>query len=244
MSLKILTFNIHKGFNWNNTQLTLHRLKENLSQINPDIVFLQEVVGENTKHATNFEDWIDDQFQFLAQDLWKDFVYSKHAIYDHRHHGNAILSKYAITQSKVIDISQNRFEQRSILFCEVDLGHKKIHTYCVHLNLLHKDRVEQYQKINAVIGKMSPNQEHIILAGDFNDWNLKASPHLFGENELHDAYKSLHKDYPKTFPSFFPFIKLDRIYTRGLKIEKAEVLKKDWVNISDHLPLYIEVDLL
>lgn len=245
MSLKILSFNIHKGFNWRNSELTIFRIKENLQRVHPDIVFLQEVVGENKAHEKKIERWISNQFEFLAEDLWSEFAYSSHAVFDERHHGNVILSRFPIKRYEVIDISQNKYEQRAVLFCEIEMMEKTLHAYCVHLNLLHTDRVKQYEKINQIIHKRSDHVDHILLAGDFNDWNKQASKNLFQIPHFHDAHKNYHGDYGKTFPSVFPLLKLDRIYTKGFETTKAKVLSdRHWKFLSDHLPLYIEVEIL
>lgn len=47
-SLKVLTYNIHKGFSATNLRFILHEIKSSLRHINADIVFLQEVQGERT----------------------------------------------------------------------------------------------------------------------------------------------------------------------------------------------------
>lgn len=245
MGMKIFTFNIHKGFNWTNTQVTLHLLKEELRTLHPDIVFLQEVVGENKKHKEKFNNWIDNQFEYLAQDLWNDYAYSKHAIYDHRHHGNVILSKYPIQNSEIFDISVNPLEQRSVLYCEIVHPQKVIKCFCVHLNLFHKDRVKQYESMSNFINKKSTDSCSIIIAGDFNDWNQKASKNLLGKQTIKDSYKDLHGVYPRTFPARFPFLCLDRIYTKNLNINSSKVLKDTpWNSFSDHLPILTEVSLL
>lgn len=243
MALNILTFNIHKGFNWNNSKLTLEHLKKNLEEIHPDIVFLQEVVGENILMEKKFDNWIENQFEFLAKDLWNDSAYSQHAVFDHRHHGNVILSKYPIKKIEVKDISQNNYEQRSILYCELEIEGKEVHTFCTHLNLLNRDRLKQYKLIKEFIQEKSDNNHPIILAGDFNDWNQKASHNLFEIEHMHDAHKNYHSDYGRTFPAMFPLLKLDRIYTRGFKVSDANVLDDmKWKTLSDHLPIHIKVD--
>lgn len=242
--MQILTFNIHKGFNWNNSDLTLQRFKTLLREIHPEVVFLQEVVGENTRLSKERADWIENQFEFIADELWEEFAYAKNAVFDERHHGNVILSKYPIKRSEVINISTNPLEQRGILFCELDLNGSNLHCYCVHLNLTHKGRVKQYDHIKQAMEKFSTQNEKVILAGDFNDWNQKASHHLMKQLNLKEAHKTLHGDYAKTYPAKLPLLKLDRIYLRNIDLAKIEVLHQSpWNEISDHLPLLAKVDL-
>lgn len=242
--MKIFTFNIHKGFNWSNQQLTLRSLKKSLTEVHPDIVFLQEVVGENIEQSQKNPEWIENQFEFLADELWDEFAYAKNAVYDQRHHGNVILSKYPIIKKEVINISTNTFEQRGILFCEIQLPNEILHCYCVHLNLTHQGRIKQYDFIKEVINKNSNQDEKIILAGDFNDWNQKASSFLLDCIDLHEAHKLLHGEYAKTYPAKLPLLRLDRMYLRRVKLKDISVLKgKPWNEYSDHLPLIAEVEL-
>lgn len=243
MSLKIVTYNIHKGFNWNNTKVTIEALKNNLESIQPDIVFLQEVVGENKLHASKFENWIANQFEFLANSLWDQSAFSHHAVFDHSHHGNVILSKYPIIHEEVFDISVNSYEKRAILYVQLQVHNKKIDCFCVHLNLLGRDRLKQYQLIKDKLSLYTDQENPIILAGDFNDWNKKASKNLFDIYSIHDAYKSYHGHYAKTFPVLFPLLSLDRIYLKGFKTISALVPRElEWSKLSDHLPILIEVD--
>jgi endonuclease/exonuclease/phosphatase family metal-dependent hydrolase len=50
---------------------------------------------------------------------------------------------------------------------------------------------------------------------------------------------------PKTFPSKFPMLRLDRIYQRGFAVRKAQVLRgRPWSLLSDHSPLLAEIELV
>lgn len=256
MKLKILSYNIHKGFDWKNKNFFLAEMKELIRSSEADIVFLQEVVGENQKFKNNGH--IDSQFEYLANEIWPHFSYAQNAVYDHGHHGNLILSKFPIESFQNIDISTNKWEKRGLLICKIFLPEEcqsKIpffYAACSHLNLLHSGRILQYQKIKAqiLLQKQVDHLQNIpfILAGDFNDWNQKAT-HVF-ENELHmkEVHKTLHGKFAKTFPSAFPILCLDRIYIKNMTIQKAHILSpinisKPLGHLSDHLPLYCEVEI-
>ena len=245
MKLKVLSFNIHKGFNWNNTVPTLDKLKTFLIRENPDIVFLQEVVGENEIFSKKFSHWMSNQLEFLADSIWTEHAYAKNAIYDGRHHGNVILSKYPILNQKQVNISTNKYEQRGVLHCEIDVQGKMIHCYNVHLNLTHSGRKKQYQSLKKIILESNTQDDPVILAGDFNDWNKRACNSLVDDLQLIEAYKGMHADYAKTFPAIYPLFPLDRIYTKHFKVTAADVpnciLAK---NLSDHLPISMECELL
>ncbi|MCZ4328851.1 endonuclease/exonuclease/phosphatase family protein [Castellaniella denitrificans] len=49
---------------------------------------------------------------------------------------------------------------------------------------------------------------------------------------------------PRTFPSVFPWLRLDRIYQRGFAVRRARVLHgSPWKKLSDHAPLVAELEL-
>lgn len=49
---------------------------------------------------------------------------------------------------------------------------------------------------------------------------------------------------PRTFPAVFPWLRLDRIYQRGFAVRSARVLQgAPWRQISDHAPLFTELEL-
>lgn len=49
---------------------------------------------------------------------------------------------------------------------------------------------------------------------------------------------------PKTFPSKFPMLRLDRIYQRGFAVRRAQVLRgKPWSLLSDHSPIVADLEL-
>ncbi len=241
MKIDALSYNIHKGFSPLNRKFTLHDIKAFFKSTHADIVFLQEVVGENQHHANSVGQWPDNsQYEFLADELWPHHAYAKNAVYEKRHHGNVILSKYPIIETNQINISKNQWEKRGILFARLEMPDgKHLDTYCVHLNLLGKDRALQYADLRRIIKHYSSNRP-IILAGDFNDWNRKATPGLAALG-IHDAYKRVHGHYAKTFPSLFPLVPLDRCYT-NLEVVNAKVLY-EWSNplLSDHCPILLEV---
>lgn len=233
MEFKAISYNIHKGLNWNNTTHTLMELKNFLHETDVDFVFLQEVVGENKILPKKFSTWVDNQHEFLADTLWQDYAYSKNAVYDQRHHGNAILSKYPITNTEVVDLTIHSLEMRAILYCEIEYPDGKMDLFCTHLNLLHRHRIEQYQTINNTIKRINNGKRPLLLAGDFNDWFKKSKNYL-------DLVRNAGVNKPnKTFPHSLPIAALDHFYTHKINVEDFKVLRPK-VSLSDHLPILIK----
>lgn len=242
MKLKLLTYNIHKGFDWRNKNYFLKEIKDLINSTGANLVFLQEVVGQNSQYTKN--GLIDSQLEFLADQVWPHYSYAQNAVYTHGHHGNMILSQLPIQSWENINISTNSIEKRGLLICKIGLNADNFfYVACTHLNLLPHDRIRQFELIKMHIESLNLSKKTpLILAGDFNDWNKKASHILKKDLHLTENFYSEHKTYAKTFPAFYPVLNLDRIYTKNLKILKSYVVTNPSGNhFSDHLPLYSEV---
>ncbi len=250
MKLRVLTYNIHKGFSLFDRDFTLHEIKDSLRETKADVVLLQEVVGENILHQKKHANWPSEaQFEFLADSVWPHHSYGKNAVFDHSHHGNAILSRFPILMEENINISNNRWEQRGLLHVEIDLKaeapeiQKNLHIFNVHLDLSEKGRKKQNTKIIERIETLIPEDLPFLLVGDFNDWNQALHKQLLTEAYLQESHEMIHKEPAKSFPSFFPTLPLDRLYYRNLKVLHCEALEKArWAKLSDHLPLLVEFD--
>lgn len=244
-NLKVLTYNIHKGFSAGNSRFVLHEIKDAIQTVNPDLVFLQEIHGEQQKHQALIDKWPEEsQFQFLADELWPHFAYAKNAIYPKGHHGNAILSKYPIIAWENIDVSLQKRASRSLLHAEILIPelNKKFHAICIHLGLFKMEREQQLITLCQRIESHVPHQEPLIVAGDFNDWRGHAENHLTHDLELREIFKTLEGHHARSFPSWKPTLMVDRIYYRGLKPDLCKHFHKEqpWQRLSDHVPLYAE----
>lgn len=239
--LRILSYNIHKGFSLGNQKYILDLIKESIQQFHVDLVLLQEVVGKNEKMTPQIS---ESQFEFLADGVWSHFAYGKNAVYDQGHHGNAILSLHPITQSFNLNLSTNRWESRGLLHAVLDvLPEKKIHVISLHLDLFERGRQLQIQKACEYINNNTEPDDIVIFGGDFNDWGKKASYKIESETGMEEAFFKLHGSYARTFPSFMPLLSLDRIYTKNLKPIKAECLRGPlWKKLSDHLAILTEFE--
>ncbi len=245
MNLKVLTYNIHKGFDWNKKNYFLKDIKNLIKTSQADIVLLQEVVGENSLYKK--KGLIDKQFQFIADSVWPHFSYAKNAVFDHGHHGNLILSHYPIQSWENVNLSTNKLEQRGMLFCKIQLKEKDqfVYVLCVHLDLLNRGRQKQYSMIKKYIKNLKiPDNAPLILAGDFNDWNKVASRVIEDELKMIEVHKNQHGIYAKTFPALLPLLSLDRIYVRNIQTVHSYTLPNTTGNhFSDHLPLFCELNL-
>src|SRR5581483_476740 len=137
MRFTVATYNIHKGFS-HARRMVIHELRERLHGLPADVLFLQEVIGVHERHATRYQDWpAKPQHEFIAGERWQEVCYGKNCVYQHGHHGNAVLSRFAVTSFENIDISAHPFESRGMLHFELSLPQPgpKLHCLNVHLGL-------------------------------------------------------------------------------------------------------------
>ena len=240
-SLRILTYNIHKGFGYT-SRLTLADMREQLHEVGADVVFLQEIQEEHSGRSKKHQEWpIEGQLQYLARGFWPHYAYGKNAIYNAGHHGNALLSKYSFARWENIKLNRLPMFSRGLLHGVIYLTpiKKPLHVICFHLGLTqHMRNWHAHRLCEYIRGSIDPN-EALIVAGDSNDFFQKLSHHFDEDLGLKEVHKHLHGFYARSFPSLFPMFALDRIYVRGLEpVESKTLGGRQWYFLSDHLPLY------
>lgn len=257
MKIRIATYNIHKGVTSFRSMPRVYALKQALASMEADIFFLQEVQGRHdryaTRHATSWPE--QAQHHFLAGESLH-VAYGMNAVYDHGHHGNALISSFPIASMRNQDVSDHAYEARGILHCVVRTAAADLHCYVVHLGLFAGSRKRQTEALIAAVSSSAPPDAPVIIAGDFNDWTNQLSDVLrarlgvtevFDENLPSRGFGSYLRRLSgrgtkikpaRTFPAALPWLRLDRIYVRGLSIESAQVLHGAmWARLSDHAPI-------
>lgn len=257
MKLRIATYNIHKGVSSFGGRPRIHALKQAITQLNADVMFLQEVQGRHDlnalRHAAHWPE--QGQHEYLAGDS-HHFAYGMNAVYDHGHHGNALLSRFAIASSRNQDISDHAYESRGILHCVIQIDGADVHCYVVHLGLFAGGRRRQAAALIEAVRASAPPGSPVIIAGDFNDWGDKLSEFLRIRLSVTEVFEqqvtargvisylrrlggmSTRVQPARTFPAAMPLLRLDRIYLRGFEVESAQVLHGGlWTGLSDHAPI-------
>ncbi len=235
-SLKILTYNIHKGFGVANFRFVLHQIRAALEATKADLVFLQEVQGKHRKRPVA-------QFMFLAENFWPHYAYGKNALYRGGHHGNAILSKFPFLMWENISLAKYKCASRSLLHAVIEIPkiNKNMHIICIHFALFKTQSRKQLIVLKNRIIDRIPEDAPLIIAGDFNDWRGQAERFLETELALKEVFKVTQGHHTKTFPIWSPKLAVDRIYYRNLKLDSCQRLHQmPWRKLSDHVPLYAE----
>ena len=246
--IRILTYNIHKGFNTGNRRFVLHQIRDQLRRADVDIVFLQEIQGEHTKRSERVINWPDaSQFEFLADSIWPHYTYGKNAIYQSGHHGNAILSKHPFIHWENVNVSSLRQASRSFLHGVIEVNGaraQQLHLFCIHFDILSFERERQLNMLNQHITETTAQHEPLIIAGDFNDWHRRADRYLAKGLGLNEVFKQTQGRYARSYPAWMPMLPLDRIYFRNLQPTECSCLRHTpWHRLSDHAPLYASFNI-
>jgi endonuclease/exonuclease/phosphatase family metal-dependent hydrolase len=269
MKIRVATYNIHKGVSSIRSLPRVHALKQAIARFDADVIFLQEVQGRHDHHAAQYgqagrghDHWPEiAQHEFLAGESHHT-AYGMNAVYDHGHHGNALLSSFKIADTYNHDVSDHAYEQRGILHCVLETDAGQVHCYVVHLGLFEAGRSRQAEALIEAVTASAPNGEPVIIAGDFNDWRDSLSDRLRNALGVVEVFEELgsgsqignfvrqiaRRPRPRlparTFPAAVPFFRLDRIYVRGFKVSDAEVLHGSlWATLSDHAPIVATLKL-
>ncbi|HUH41019.1 MAG TPA: endonuclease/exonuclease/phosphatase family protein, partial [Castellaniella sp.] len=118
-----------------------------------------------------------------------------------------------------------------------------VHAICVHLGLRESHRRHQLQRLCHLAKVQIPVHEALLVAGDFNDWRQRAN-RILADCGLSEVYTRHFGRPARSFPAFCPFLRLDRIYVRGVRASRPTALAtRVWAHLSDHAPLAAEVAL-
>lgn len=274
MKIRVATYNIHKGVSSFRSTPRVLALKKAIGAFDADVVFLQEVQGRHDRYQARYGEKVRSPHHHWPEKAQHEFfagenlhaAYGMNAVYDHGHHGNALLSGFTIANTRNHDVSDHAYEQRGILHCILETPSGNVHCYVVHLGLFEVSRRRQTEAlINCVEDSARPD-EPVIIAGDFNDWRNTLSDCLRLKLGVVEVFDELERPArlgarisdmvrnaagrekrlvpARTFPAALPWFRLDRIYVRGFRVEHAEVLHgPQWARLSDHSPIVANLQL-
>ena len=240
----VLSYNIHHGVD-KSQKYNLEATCAVLRTSGADIIGLSEVDRKWGERSN----W-DDQLDILSKRLEMAGAFAtsieKEPSADHdvgSEYGNALLSKYRITGSRVEHLYINddhnisydgtgETEPRSILQAEVDVRGEKIGVLCTHLSVHSQvERLRQGGKLREIIKSL---RGPLGLVGDLN-----ADP---ASEEL--AILGKHLEDPSEGRGFITKPdegrQIDYILIRDLKAINIDVIKSE---ASDHYPLLAKLAL-
>jgi endonuclease/exonuclease/phosphatase family metal-dependent hydrolase len=232
VALRIATYNIHRSRGLDG-RTRPERIAAVLSDIDADIIALQEVIGSGPRGGSHAE--------AIGAALGMGWVMAPARLLRGHHFGNAVLSRFPITQHLGHDLSWKTCEPRRLQRVDVTVNGAALHIYNVHLGTAILERRHQAQRLASIV-----SDRHVVgpklVIGDFNEWMKGLATTL-----LSARLRSVDlKDFlprRRTYPGLFPLLHLDHIYYAGrLEVVAVELPRTRLALVaSDHLPLVADV---
>jgi endonuclease/exonuclease/phosphatase family metal-dependent hydrolase len=229
MRLRLVSWNVH-GCVGVDHRFDPARTAAALGALEPDVALLQEVGDNRGVHPPI------DQAATLANQLGLTCALGITMPMEPYGYGNVTLSRFPVLDVETFDLSVRGREPRACLRVTVGRDELQLTTLNVHLGLGPGERRRQLRILldGALDGVTGP----IAIGGDFNDFPPGPVSRTLGR-DLVDAGAAIGR----TFPSWRPLLRLDRIYLNA-QVRSARVDRSARsVAASDHLPLVVEVEV-
>ncbi|HSL23581.1 MAG TPA: endonuclease/exonuclease/phosphatase family protein [Vicinamibacterales bacterium] len=232
VDLRIVTYNIHRCRGMDR-RVRPDRIAAVLSEIDADVIALQEVVGAGPHDA--------GQAAALGAALGMGWVMAPARHLRGHLFGNVVLSRYPVKFHTQHDLSWKTCEPRCAQRADLQVGDQVVHLYNVHLGTAVLERRHQARRLAAIVRDHRVLGPKIVL-GDFNEWlRGLATATLSSMLRSIDIYAHLRRR--RTYPGVFPILHLDHIYYEGaVEVRGVELPRSPKVLIaSDHLPLVADL---
>jgi len=226
MRWRVATYNIHRCIGVDGIR-DCRRIAAVVRELAADVIALQEVSSYRVTHV--------DMLEYLGAATGTEPIEGFTMQEEGARYGNALLSRRPVSTVNLFDISVKGREPRGVI--EAVLGHEteNARLWATHLGLGIRERHAQIEKLLNIIGATDASRS--ILLGDFNEWLPWGRP----LRRLRSWFK--HGGAPATYPSCWPFLRLDRIWVRPFNRSttfRAHSSKLSKV-ASDHLPLVADI---
>ena len=200
-----------------------------ISELGADVLALQEVLRPTDG---------TDPLREIAGQLGYHLAFVVTRLHKRGELGNAVLSRWPLAGALAIDLSFGRLERRAALAVTVRGGDQTLQVAATHLALVDRTRARQ---VHALLDHPQLASGPAVLVGDMNAWRpTKAS------RALDDHFQARHHndDWPASYPSVRPVLALDRLYARGVTIERLSAHTSEAARRgSDHLPIVARLRL-
>ncbi len=234
LRLRIVTYNIHKCRGLDG-RTQPGRIASVLARLKPDVVALQEVIG-NGPRGRGQEEEIGDRLGMQS------VLAPARTLRGHRY-GNALLSRLPIQHHGAHDLTEDGLEPRLLQRVDISLQGHRIHLYNVHLGTSQRERSRQANKVVHLLSDPAVKGPKILL-GDFNEWRKGPATKLLTES-LRGLDLVPFLRWPKTYPGLLPIFHIDHIYYHGwVEILAVKVPRSFSTFIaSDHMPMLVELQV-
>ena len=226
-TLRVASYNVHRGIG-RDRRCEPQRILEVLREIDADLFALQEVEAHDDG---------GDMLAWLAEQTGYHAIAGTTLKRHDGHFGNGMLTRCPVQQQAICDLSWRRREPRGAIAADVNCEGHVVRVVATHLGLRPAERREQVERLLRLFSWKEGDRA--VLMGDLNEWFLWGRP----LRHLH-RYFAATEAVP-TFPSRFPLLALDRLWTHPGSILKSLAAHKSERSrmASDHLPLVATLEL-
>jgi len=238
---RLMSYNIHSCIG-TDRHISHRRIAKVIARYSPDFVALQEVDFMKKR-----SDKID-QAKLIAEDLNMEYFYQPSLEKDGERYGIAFLTHFPFEKIKAEILPglqhKRKIEPRSAIWMKVDLQRKQLNIISTHLGLRTKERRIQFHALMGDNWLEQIENEPVTICGDFN-----TMPWCRLYKKFNKQYPDVQKKTPgklyKTFPSRWPLVRIDHVFTndkvsvQNVKVPKTTLTKK----ASDHLPIIVDIKL-
>lgn len=240
---RIVTYNVHKCCGMDR-RVRPARIAEVLSEVDADIVALQEVLSIEGKSPE------ENQARFIADSLGYELFLGENRKLKGGSYGNVMLSRLPFVRAHNYDLTWRDRERRGCLRIDLKLGEDPtahlLHVFNVHLGTAYIERRYQARKLvsGEILGDASLRGGRRIVLGDFNEWMRGLATRLLGDM-LESVDVAVHLGSWRTYPGVLPVMHLDHIYfDPSLRLDKFQLHRSRAALVaSDHLPMVAEFSL-
>lgn len=231
-TLRIATYNVHRCRGLDG-RTRPERIAAVLSEIDADIVALQEVVGAGPRGGGHAE--------HLGAALGMGWVMAPARLLRGHQFGNVVLSRFPIVQHLEHDLSWKTCEPRRLQRVDIRVNGGTLHVYNVHLGTAILERRHQAGRLATIVSERQVADPKLVL-GDFNEWMRGLATTLLSAR-LNSVDLRDFLPRRRTYPGVFPLLHLDHIYYAGCVEVVRIALPRTRLALvaSDHLPLVADV---
>lgn len=231
--LTVMTYNVHSctGGDGRDDPVRIARIIE---RHRPDVIALQELDSGLVRTG------LSDQARLLADMLEMRHHFHPSLCIEAGRYGNAVLSPHPMRLFHAGELptipGRGARERRGAIWLKLDIGGREVEVFNTHLGLNRHERMAQAMALTGPEWLRHPEcTGPVIFCGDLNatrwSWVYRTLSRL-----LADADRGRRR---ATWPSSFPVLRLDYVFTGPGLAVKEVVVPRDGLTraASDHLPV-------